>query len=213
MPPFFSFLLFLLFFNKKCKPLLDKPQTPGGSSIWIIEDHCVFLYSAIWAFLRFADTCVFYTQNASSLSKVWCMWDSWSQRCHVTEIVLLDFLFFNSLPTRCSGSPVGVLLFLLFLFRSHFPAVLPLILYGLLPLWPGVGAEGTFSLKSKAFSTTIRSLILDPWSLAPIFWKILHIFMGFGLILDRFCHFLKILAKFRENFIKIGAKFDENCEK
>ena len=45
--PFFSFLLFLLFFNKKCKPLLDKPQTPGGSSIWIIEDHCVFLYSAI----------------------------------------------------------------------------------------------------------------------------------------------------------------------
>ena len=42
-----SFLLFLLFFNKKCKPLLDKPQTPGGSSIWIIEDHCVILYSAI----------------------------------------------------------------------------------------------------------------------------------------------------------------------
>ena len=163
---FFSFLLFLLFFNKKCTPLLDKPQTPGGSSIWIIEDHCVFLYSAIWAFLRFADTCVFYTQNASSLSKVWCMWDSWSQRCHVTEIVLLDFLFFNSLPTRCSGSPVGVLLFLLFLFRSHFPAVLPLILYGLLPLWPRVGAEGTFSFKSKAFSTTIRSLILDPWSLS-----------------------------------------------
>ena len=32
-------------------------------------------------------------------------------------------------------------------------------------LWPGVGAEGTFSFKSKAFSTTIRSLILDPWSL------------------------------------------------
>ena len=57
---------------------------------------------------------------------------------------------------------MGVLLFLLFLFRLHFPAVLPLILYGLLPLWPGVGAEGTFSLKSKAFSTTIRSLILDP---------------------------------------------------
>ena len=164
-PSLISFLLFLLFFNKKCKPLLDKPQTPGGSSIWIIEDHCVFLYSAIWAFLRFADTCVFYTQNASSLSKVWCMWDSWSQRCHVTEIVLLDFLFFNSLPTRCSRSPVGVLLFLLFLFRSHFSAVLPLILYGLLPLWPGVGAEGTFSFKSKAFSTTIRSLILDPWSL------------------------------------------------
>ena len=161
-PFLISFLLFLLFFNKKCKPLLDKPQTPGGSSIWIIEDHCVFLYSAIWAFLRFADTCVFYTQNASSLSKVWCMWDSWSQRCHVTEIVLLDFLFFNSLPTRCSGSPVGALLFLLFLFRLHFPAVLPLILYGLLPLWPGVGAEGTFSFKSKAFSMTIRSLILDP---------------------------------------------------
>ena len=45
--PFFSFLLFLLFFNKKCKPLLDKHQTPGGSSIWIIEDHCVILYSAI----------------------------------------------------------------------------------------------------------------------------------------------------------------------
>ena len=57
---------------------------------------------------------------------------------------------------------MGVLLFLLFLFRLHFPAVLPLILYGLLPLWPGVGAEGTFSFKSKAFSTTIRSLILDP---------------------------------------------------
>ena len=87
MPPYFSFLLFLLFFNKKCKPLLDKPQTPGGSSIWIIEDHCVILYSAIWTFLRFADTCVFCTQNASSLSKVWCMWDSWSQRCHVIEIV------------------------------------------------------------------------------------------------------------------------------
>ena len=46
-PFLISFLLFLLFFNKKCKPLLDKPQTPGGSSIWIIEDHCVFLYSAI----------------------------------------------------------------------------------------------------------------------------------------------------------------------
>ena len=28
--PFFSFLLFLLFFNKKYKPLLDKPQTSGG---------------------------------------------------------------------------------------------------------------------------------------------------------------------------------------
>ena len=159
--PFFSFLLFLLFFNKKCKPLLDKPQTPGGSSIWIIEDHCVILYSAIWAFLRFADTCVFYTQNASSLSKVWCMWDSWSQRCHVTEIVLLDFLFFNSLPTRCSGSPVGVLLFLLFPFRLHFPAVLPLILYGQLPKWPWVGAERTFSASLKRFQMTIRSLILE----------------------------------------------------
>ena len=66
------------------------------------------------------------------------------------------------LPTRCSGSPVGALFFLLFLFRLHFPAVLPLILYGLMPLWPGVGAEGTFSFKSKAFSMTIRSLILDP---------------------------------------------------
>ena len=29
-PFLISFLLFLLFFNKKCKPLLDKPQTPGG---------------------------------------------------------------------------------------------------------------------------------------------------------------------------------------
>ena len=46
-PFFLSFLLFLLFLNKKCKPLLNKPQTPGGSSFWIIEDHCVFLYSAV----------------------------------------------------------------------------------------------------------------------------------------------------------------------
>ena len=52
---------------------------------------------------------------------------------------------------------MGVLLFLLFLFRLHIPAVLPLILYGLLPLWPGVNAEGTFSFKSKAFSMTIPS--------------------------------------------------------
>jgi hypothetical protein len=28
--PFFSFLLFLLFFNKKCKPLLDNPKLLGG---------------------------------------------------------------------------------------------------------------------------------------------------------------------------------------
>ena len=60
---------------------------------------------------------------------------------------------------------MGVLLFLLFPFRLHFPAVLPLILYGLLPLWPRVGAEGTFSFKSKSFSMTIRSLILDPWGI------------------------------------------------
>ena len=45
--------------------------------------------------------------------------------------------------------------------RLHFLAVLQLILYGLLPLWPRVGAEGTF-FKSKAFSLTSRSLILDP---------------------------------------------------
>ena len=47
-------------------------------------------------------------------------------------------------------------------FRLHFPAALPLILYGVLPLWPSVGAEGTSSFKSKVLSMTIRSLILDP---------------------------------------------------
>ena len=84
------------------------------------------------------------------------------QKFKMLDNIMLWPGFFNSLPARCSGSPVGVLFFLFFPLRVHFPAVLPLILYGLLPLWPGVGAEGTFSFKSKAFSTTIRSLILDP---------------------------------------------------
>ena len=50
--------------------------------------------------------------------------------------------------------------FLLFPFRLHFPAVLPLILYGQLPQWPQVGAEATFSSKSKAFLNDHP--ILDP---------------------------------------------------
>ncbi len=131
-------------FNKKCKPLLEKPQTPGGSSIWIIEDHCVILYSAIWAFLRFADTCVFCTQNASSLPKAWCMWDSWSQRCHVIEIGQPGFSFLQLASYSLQWVTGESAAFLLFPFRLHFLAVLPLILYGLLPLWPRVGAEGTF---------------------------------------------------------------------
>jgi hypothetical protein len=56
----------------------------------------------------------------------------------------------------------GSAAFLFFSFCLHFLAVLPLILYGLLPIWPGVGAEETYLFKSKAFSLTIRSLILDP---------------------------------------------------
>ena len=70
--------------------------------------------------------------------------------------------FFNSLPARCSGSPVGVLLFCFSPLRVHFPAILQLILYGQLPQWPRVGAEGFFSASLKRFLMTIRSLILHP---------------------------------------------------
>merc|ERR1712070_1056643 len=66
--------------------------------------------------------------------------------------------FFNSLPARCSGSPVGVLLFCFSPLRVHFPAILQLILYGQLPQWPRVGAEGFFSASLKRFLMAIRSL-------------------------------------------------------
>ena len=72
----------------------------------------------------------------------------------------------------------GSAAFLLFSFRLHFLAVLPLILYGLLPLWPRVGAEGNF-FKSKAFSTTIRSLILDPWSLLACMHTYIHTYITY----------------------------------
>ena len=129
--PFFHFLsafqllfiarIFLSLSNKKYKPLLEKPRTPECSSIWTLEDYCIVFYSAIWAFLRLADTCVLarkmrvLSQRRDSSS---FMWNYWFQRDHTVENVRPDF--FDSLPARCSGSSVGVLLFCVSLFACIF---------------------------------------------------------------------------------------------
>ena len=52
----------------------------------------------------------------------------------------------------------GSIAFLFSPLRVHFPAILQLILYGQLPQWPRVGAEGFFSASLKRFLMTIRSL-------------------------------------------------------
>ena len=85
-------------------------------------------------------------------------------KLHVDEIVS-EFRDNFQKMELASRSPqwvtCGSTAFLLFPLRAHFPAVLPLTLYGRLPQWPRVGAEGAcFFIKSKPFSNDY--LILDP---------------------------------------------------
>ena len=132
-----------------------------GSSFWILEDYCIFFYSAFCAFLSWHLRLV--TQSASSFSKTRCncSWDSWFKWYHTVEKAMARIVQLASLSIQWATSVSFALL--LFPFRLHFPAILPLILCGQLPHWQRVGAEGTSSSKSKAFSNDHP--ILDPWTI------------------------------------------------
>ena len=147
-----------------------KPPRFLGPSIWILIDYCIFIPSAIWAFtIHFCLTCYLrpVTQNSSPVSKACCSWIFWFQHYHMFEKArqLPDFqLASRSLQWVISGNAAS----LLFPLLLHSPAVTPLILYGQLPQWPWVGAEGTLSNSLKRLPMTTRSLILGPWSLTGI---------------------------------------------
>ena len=118
----------------------------------------------------------FSTQNASPSSKA--RYNFWSFLTPVlshgwggTSSGYLDPARFPCIATGTLGKHYP--------FAFHFSfaifLVFPLILFGpwnlLSFLWPWVGAEGTFSWSLKRFLTTIRSLILDPWSLISRVWE------------------------------------------
>ena len=77
-----------------------------------------------------------------------------------TCLWLFQFVRNSELAPCCFSQQVRKGIFV-FSWKFSFPFEYPWFAFA----YPGVGAEGTSFSESKAFSTTTRSLILDPWSL------------------------------------------------
>ena len=96
------------------------------------------------------------TQNASAISKAWCMWDFSFQRYHMIKIVQPRFLLatvghqweycFSVISFSCTFSCSASA-------ETRRPA----------PSMAESRRRSDFFFKSKEFSITIWSLILDPW--------------------------------------------------
>ena len=168
--------VFFRFQTRNASLYLKNPSTPGGSSIWTLEYHCIFFRPSTWTFYLIfcsVDTCVM-SRKMRDLSQKY-------DACEILDLRLLERYhmfeklrpgFFNSLPARCSGSPVRIQLFCFFLLLLHFPAVLSLILYDPFFQRPWVGAEGTFSTNVKSNVLSNDHPILDPWSFILDFTKL-----------------------------------------
>ena len=83
----------------------------------------------------------------------------------------------------------------------HFLAILPLILYGQLPHWPRVGAEGTSSTSLKRFLTTIRSLILDLCIIHKRFDNFVEIIKSYQY---RYWNPVHLISRIYQNYIISG---------
>ena len=136
-------------------------KTPnfGGSSFWILEDYCIFFYSTFCAFLSWHLRLV--TQNASSISKEWCLWNSWFQRYYtVGYATAWSFQLASRSLQWVTSESIAILLFLFCIFCST-----PADTLRPAPTTTTSRLKGLFRQILKCFQTIIRSLTLDPWSL------------------------------------------------